>query len=60
MNELKKIANQWFDAFNAHDINALINLYDDNAEHYSPKLKVLRPETKWINKRKNSTARLVG
>jgi len=45
MNELKKIANQWFDAFNAHDIDALINLYDDNAEHYSPKLKLLRPET---------------
>lgn len=54
MNELKKIANQWFDAFNAHDINALINLYDDNAEHYSPKLKVLRPETNGLIKGKTA------
>jgi hypothetical protein len=39
------IADQWFAAFNAHDLEALLSLYDDNARHYSPKLKVRRPET---------------
>ena len=45
MNDLKKIAQAWFDAFNAHDIEALLGLYADDAEHYSPKLKVHQPET---------------
>ena len=39
------IAEKWFAAFNAHDLQALLSLYDDNARHYSPKLKVRRPET---------------
>ncbi len=39
------IAEKWFAAFNAHDLEALLSLYDDNARHYSPKLKVRRPET---------------
>lgn len=39
------IAEKWFTAFNAHDLEALLSLYDDNARHYSPKLKVRRPET---------------
>jgi len=39
------IAMQWFAAFNAHNLEQLISLYDDNAEHFSPKLKVRRPET---------------
>ena len=39
------IAQQWFAAFNAHDLEALLALYGDGAEHYSPKLKVRRPET---------------
>lgn len=33
------------DAFNAKDLEGLLDLYDDNAKHYSPKLKVRRPET---------------
>ncbi|MEO8067835.1 MAG: nuclear transport factor 2 family protein, partial [Flavobacteriales bacterium] len=41
----KAIATQWFAAFNAHDLEALLTLYADDAEHYSPKLKVRRPET---------------
>ncbi|MEI6310871.1 MAG: nuclear transport factor 2 family protein [Bacteroidota bacterium] len=45
MNEYIQIAHQWFDAFNKHDLEALLALYDDNAEHYSPKLKVHQPET---------------
>lgn len=40
-----RIAERWFAAFNAHDLEALLALYADDAEHYSPKLKVRRPET---------------
>jgi ketosteroid isomerase-like protein len=39
------IAQQWFAAFNAHDLEKLLSLYDDNAHHFSPKLKIRRPET---------------
>lgn len=39
------IAEKWFAAFNAHNLEALLSLYDDNAQHYSPKLKVRRPKT---------------
>ncbi|MFN8317517.1 MAG: nuclear transport factor 2 family protein [Chitinophagales bacterium] len=45
MNQLKLIANQWFEAFNAHNIEKLLALYSEEAEHYSPKLKVHQPET---------------
>ncbi len=41
----KQIAIQWFEAFNAHDLEKLLSLYDDNAQHFSPKLKVRKPET---------------
>lgn len=41
----EQIARQWFDAFNTHDLEKLLALYDDNAEHYSPKLKIRQPET---------------
>lgn len=45
----KAIAVAWFAAFNAHDLEALLALYADNAEHYSPKLKVRMPETQgWV------------
>lgn len=39
------IANAWFKAFNEHNLENLLALYDDNAEHYSPKLKIRQPET---------------
>jgi ketosteroid isomerase-like protein len=39
------IANQWFDAFNQHNLEKLLALYNDNAQHYSPKLKIRQPET---------------
>ncbi len=42
------IATQWFDAFNAHDLEGLLALYHDNAEHFSPKLKVRLPETQGL------------
>lgn len=43
--ELEFIAMQWFSAFNSHNLEQLLNLYDDHAEHFSPKLKIRRPET---------------
>ncbi len=45
-NANKGIAHLWFEAFNAHDLDALLSLYADDAEHFSPKLKQLHPETK--------------
>lgn len=50
--QLIHIANQWFDAFNKKDIEALLSLYHENAEHYSPKLKVRQPETNGLIKGK--------
>jgi len=52
MNDLKKVANAWFDAFNTHDIETLLDLYDEDAEHYSPKLKIRQPETNGLIKGK--------
>src|ERR1700743_3464695 len=46
------IANKWFDAFNQHNLENLLALYDDNAQHYSPKLKVRQPETQGLIKGK--------
>lgn len=42
----ERIAERWFAAFNAHDLEALLSLYDDDAVHFSPKLLVRRPETR--------------
>jgi ketosteroid isomerase-like protein len=43
--ENEKIAIKWFDAFNTHDLEALLALYHNNAKHFSPKLKIRKPET---------------
>lgn len=48
----KEIARKWFDAFNRHHLEDLLALYDENAEHYSPKLKVRKPETQGLIKGK--------
>ncbi len=46
-NEL--IAQQWFEAFNEHNLEKLLDLYDNDAKHYSPKLKIRQQETQgWI------------
>lgn len=42
---LQAIAFKWFDAFNNHNLEQLLSLYDDEAEHFSPKLKIRNPET---------------
>lgn len=47
------IAHRWFAAFNAHGLEQLLALYADDAEHFSPKLKVRRPETEgWVKGKK--------
>jgi ketosteroid isomerase-like protein len=48
------IAHRWFAAFNAHDLEALLLLYADDAGHYSPKLKARRPETNGLVKGKDA------
>lgn len=53
MNDLKSIALKWFEAFNKHDIEMLLCLYDQNAAHYSPKLKIHQPHTNGYIKGKN-------
>lgn len=52
MHPNKQIAKKWFEAFNRGDLEALLALYDETAEHYSPKLKLLHPETKGLIKGK--------
>lgn len=42
------VAERWFAAFNAHDLEALLALYTDDAEHFSPKLAMRRPETRGL------------
>ena len=46
------IAKAWLQAFNEHNLEKLLSLYDDQAEHFSPKLKIRKPETSGIIKGK--------
>lgn len=39
------VAQRWLDAFNAHDVAALVALYDDRCTHTSPKIRTLHPES---------------
>ena len=48
------IAHAWFEAFNAHNLEKLLSLYDEDAEHYSPKLKIRHPETSGLVSGKNA------
>jgi ketosteroid isomerase-like protein len=48
------IAHKWFDAFNQHNLAQLLSLYDDEAEHFSPKLKIKKPETNGLVKGKTA------
>jgi limonene-1,2-epoxide hydrolase len=52
--ENRAIAIQWFKAFNEHHLENLLSLYDDRAEHYSPKLKIRLPETLGLIKGKEA------
>ncbi len=54
LDELSNIAHNWFAAFKARDIESLLQLYHDEATHYSPKLKIRHPETKGLIKGKHA------
>jgi steroid delta-isomerase-like uncharacterized protein len=40
-----QIARAWLDAFNRHDVDALVALYADDATHTSPKIRALHPDS---------------
>jgi hypothetical protein len=44
--------NNWIESFNIKNLDSLLSLYNENAEHYSPKLKVRKPETNGLIKGK--------
>jgi ketosteroid isomerase-like protein len=48
----KDIAQKWFAAFNVQDIDALLSLYADDAQHFSPRLLKNHPETNGMIKGK--------
>ena len=50
---IQSIAFKWFEAFNGHNLEQLLSLYDEDAAHYSPKLKVRKPETLGLVKGKS-------
>ena len=39
-----ELGRAWMRAFNAHDVDALVDLYADDATHTSPKLRALHPD----------------
>ncbi len=41
----RAIGRAWLAAFNAHDVATLVELYDAQATHTSPKIRVLHPDT---------------
>lgn len=41
----ENIALKWLSAFNSHNLENLLDLYHENAQHFSPKLKLRHPET---------------
>jgi predicted SnoaL-like aldol condensation-catalyzing enzyme len=50
----KQIANNWLDAFNSRNLEKLLLLYQDSAQHYSPKLKQHMPHTLGLIKGKDA------
>jgi ketosteroid isomerase-like protein len=50
----KEIANNWLDAFNSRNLEKLLLLYQDSAQHYSPKLKQRMPHTQGLIKGKDA------
>jgi hypothetical protein len=49
---LNSIAEGWFAAFNDHNLERLLGLYHNEAQHFSPKLREQHPETKGLIKGK--------
>jgi len=54
VNQNLSIAHKWFEAFNEHNLEKLLSLYDNEAEHFSPKLKIKKPETNGLVKGKKA------
>lgn len=50
----KEIVYQWIDGFNEHNTEKILSLYDENAIHFSPKLKLRQPETNGFVQGKNA------
>jgi len=50
----KQVALRWFGAFNTHNLEALLALYHEDAQHYSPKLKLRNPQSKGLIKGKDA------
>lgn len=48
------IAHKWFEAFNTHQLENLLALYHNDARHYSPKLKIRKPESNGLVVGKNA------
>jgi predicted SnoaL-like aldol condensation-catalyzing enzyme len=46
--ENKAIAKEWMEGFNEHNVEKILALYDDDAQHFSPKLKQRKPETRGL------------
>ena len=42
--KLQSIAFKWFETFNNKELEKLLSLYDDEAVHFSPKLKSTNPK----------------
>ena len=42
---LTDLVRRWLACFDTKDVDTLVSLYAENARHYSPKLRVQRPET---------------
>src|SRR3954468_11044631 len=43
--ELVALARRWLSCFESKDVDALVALYAPDAQHFSPKLRALRPDT---------------
>lgn len=48
----KQIIVNWMAAFNTKNLPNLLSLYHEQAQHYSPKLKIAKPETEGLIKGK--------
>lgn len=43
--KLQSIAFKWIESFNNKELDKLLSLYDEDAIHFSPKLKIKDPES---------------
>jgi hypothetical protein len=48
------VLDKWFEGFNSKNLDLLLSLYDEHAEHFSPKLKIRKPETNGLIRGKSA------